>query len=120
MIAGQYRTAAGSTAEGRELAGGRVRWTIRYDWLEEGGCVDCVVESRPQEEGGELWLAATCDQCGGRTVRLERVTPLTRCFKCRCEFARPCTCTTRPGGRSTNGAPHCPHHCGGVCDGVTT
>lgn len=40
----------------------------------------------------------------------------THCFKCRMPIGTPCTCTDKPGGRSTNGAPHCPIHCGAVMD----
>lgn len=59
MKNGTYHTAAGSTLELSGEHGGRA--VVEFDWLEEGGCCDCV--PIPYPDHGELtW---TCDECGG-------------------------------------------------------
>lgn len=68
MKCGMYRTNNGSTVEitGRHCGVTRVE----FDWLEEGGCCDCVVEVYP--DGDELcWH---CDACGGGAAKLFRIT----------------------------------------------
>lgn len=64
MKVGAYRTAAGSTMTVSGEHGGIS--FVNFDWLEEGGCYDCVVE--PYDDEGELvWR---CEQCGGGRATL--------------------------------------------------
>lgn len=64
---GHYRTAAGSemwiSGEHRDKS------KVEFDWLEEGGCIECNVE--PYDQDGMLvWH---CDECGGGSAALRKV-----------------------------------------------
>jgi hypothetical protein len=66
---GAYRTQAGSRLVVSGKHGG-VRH-VDFDWLEEGGCLDCTVQ--PYEDDG--YLVWDCEQCGGGRALLRRVEP---------------------------------------------
>lgn len=55
---GEYRTTAGSVVTVTGAHCGIVR--IEFDWLEEGGCIDCEPEPYPVD-GDLLWH---CNECG--------------------------------------------------------
>lgn len=54
------RTKAGSTVDGNQ---------ITFDWLEEGGCIDCEPEVI---DGMLVWH---CEHCGGGSAELYYETP---------------------------------------------
>jgi hypothetical protein len=61
---GTYRTAAGSVVRISGKHAGVA--TVEFDWLEEGGCIDC--EPNPMPVDGTLeW---SCETCGGGSARL--------------------------------------------------
>lgn len=66
---GHYRTKAGSNMWISGEHGGISR--VEFDWLEEGGCPDCVPDAY---EYGEM-LIWHCDQCGGGQAELMPVAP---------------------------------------------
>lgn len=39
---------------------------VEFDWLEEGGCIDCV----PHAYDDDGYLVWDCDQCGGGSTEL--------------------------------------------------
>lgn len=61
---GHYRTAAGSVMR---VSGERCGASeVEFDWLEEGGCIDC--EASAYDVDGQLvW---SCDECGGGNAEL--------------------------------------------------
>ena len=61
---GKYRTAAGSTMEISGKYSGISR--VEFDWLEEGGCVDCKC-SAYDVDGYLTW---DCEECGGGSAKL--------------------------------------------------
>lgn len=63
---GHYRTAAGSEVWISRNGGKSV---VEFDWLEEGGCIDCTVELYEQD-GNLTWH---CDECGGGSAVLHKV-----------------------------------------------
>lgn len=64
---GHYRTAAGSEMWISGEHGGKSK--VEFDWLEEGGCIECNVD--PNEQDGMLvWH---CDECGGSCAELRKV-----------------------------------------------
>jgi hypothetical protein len=64
---GLYKTAAGSTLRVFGKHGGCFH--VDFDWLEEGGCIDCSVSPCP-DDGYMIW---SCDYCGGGHAKLETV-----------------------------------------------
>jgi hypothetical protein len=63
---GRYHTAAGSTLVLSGRIGGIAE--LVFDWLEEGGCVECVPDPYP-DDGCLTW---TCEHCeGGSTLWIE-------------------------------------------------
>lgn len=63
MNCGKYKTENGSTVTITGKHCGIV--TIQFDWLEEGGCIDC----EPSTDVNEDVLYWSCDYCGGGQVR---------------------------------------------------
>lgn len=61
---GKYKTQAGSTMEITGKHGGIS--IVEFDWLEEGGCIDCVPEPY-DDEGCLVW---SCEECGGGCAQL--------------------------------------------------
>lgn len=62
---GKYKTKSGSEMVISGKHGGISR--VDFDWLEEGGCLDCVPE--PYDVDGMLvW---SCDYCGGGAAKWE-------------------------------------------------
>lgn len=61
---GHYRTAAGSEMWVSGKHGGISK--VEFDWLEEGGCIDCEPNAY-DDEGILIW---TCDECGGGSAEL--------------------------------------------------
>ena len=61
---GRYRTAAGSEMRVSGNHGGRSE--VSFDWLEEGGCLDCQA-SAYDRDGMLVW---ECDECGGGSAEL--------------------------------------------------
>ena len=61
---GIYRTAAGSTVTISGKYSGIS--AVEFDWLEEGGCSDCVPNAY-EYEGDLIWH---CDECGGGRAQL--------------------------------------------------
>lgn len=57
----EYRTKNGSAVT---VEGGKV--VITFDWLEEGGCCDCV----PYYEHCDDFLHWECEKCGGGSAEL--------------------------------------------------
>lgn len=70
MIQGKYITEKGSTLHVRgEYAG---VFSICFDWLEEGGCIDCRCQSYPENFGDDDWrLVWYCEHCGGGNAKLK-------------------------------------------------
>jgi len=69
---GVYETANGSWVEifGRYGGGSRVS----FDWLEEGGCIDCDPQAYPEEYGrNDARLVWLCEHCGGGSAKLHKV-----------------------------------------------
>ena len=68
---GHYRTAAGSkmriSGEFKGIS------EVSFDWVEEGGCLDCVVEVYEQEG----WLVWHCTECGGGKAELKPATTIS-------------------------------------------
>ncbi len=63
---GTYHTAAGSTMRVSGQYGGISE--VSFDWLEEGGCCDCVAE--PYDDEGDLvWK---CEQHEGGRAKWEK------------------------------------------------
>lgn len=69
MKSGRYHTKAGSTLEISGKYSGIA--TLDFDWLEEGGCIDCEPNPYPEEDDGEWFVVWACDYCGGGRARLE-------------------------------------------------
>lgn len=62
---GHYRTANGSTLT---VSGNHAgRFVVEFDWLEEGGCIDCEAQAAP-DDGRLVWH---CDYCGGGSAQWE-------------------------------------------------
>ena len=62
------KTVAGSTVQLRGKHGGDI--TIDFDWLEEGGCIDCEVDIDASRD--TMWhrLIWACESCGGGSAEL--------------------------------------------------
>lgn len=66
---GKYKTEAGSIVVISGKHNGKAR--VDFDWLEEGGCIDCVPEPYPEEFGeNDFRLIWFCDYCGGGNTKL--------------------------------------------------
>lgn len=66
---GHYHTAKGSTLEISGEHGGR--FSVDWDWCEEGACCDCSVNPHPVEwDEGEWRLTWDCDHCHGGSAVL--------------------------------------------------
>lgn len=68
---GKYKTAAGSTLVVSGKHSGI--FTVEFDWFEEGACVDCAVNTRPDYDEESWWLTWDCDECGGGRAQLIEV-----------------------------------------------
>lgn len=66
---GEYRTKSGSTMR---IYGSRSeRRDIVFDWLEEGACIECDVDSMPeQDHEGRWFLFWGCNDCGGGSAEI--------------------------------------------------
>ena len=62
--AGTYTTLAGSVVSISGAHAGIVE--VSFDWLEEGACVECVVDPYPSD-GRLTW---SCAECGGGSASL--------------------------------------------------
>jgi len=62
---GIYRTAAGSTIRVSGKHGGEI--SIDFEWLDEGGCIECA----PYFEPSELLFVWSCEWCGGGSADVE-------------------------------------------------
>ena len=60
-----YKTAAGSVVTISGKHGGII--DVDFDWLEEGGCIDCFPALDPREIDYLYWH---CDFCGGGKAKL--------------------------------------------------
>lgn len=69
LTCGHYRTAAGSEmwVYGEHCG----KSAVEFDWLEEGGCMDC----QPCAYDVDGMLVWHCDECGGGAAELMPVTP---------------------------------------------
>jgi hypothetical protein len=69
---GKYVTDHGSTLEISGEHSGISK--ISFDWLEEGGCVDCQCEAYPEEFDSDDWrLIWHCDYCDGGSAKLKLI-----------------------------------------------
>ena len=70
---GTYRTAAGSRVTVAGKHGGE--FTVDFDWLEEGGCIECEVDPVPEEYGpGDfrlMWRCAYHDSGNSKLIPTE-------------------------------------------------
>jgi hypothetical protein len=66
---GTYRTAAGSTVQISGKHAG-VFYTAIFDWLEEGGCIECTASHIPVRIDGDWCLTWDCEECGGGAARI--------------------------------------------------
>ena len=71
MKNGRYITAAGSTVEISGEHSGISR--VEFDWLEEGGCIDCQPHAYSEIDGNEFYLIWICRECGGGKAQLKRI-----------------------------------------------
>jgi hypothetical protein len=99
---GEYRTAKGSTLVVSGPHGGRQG--VSFDWLEEGGCIECRVVSL-DDEGYLVW---SCTECGGgrsEWIRWERPGAFVEAPSPRIEItggkggAEPSPCVEIVGGK---------------------
>ncbi len=67
---GVYHTAAGSTIRVSGKHGGIVE--VSFDWLEEGGCFDCVAEAYPSEDGELVWHCEQHDSGRAKWLKGEK------------------------------------------------
>jgi len=76
---GSYQTPSGSILQISGQCGGIVE--VNFDWLEEGGCIDCQVQPYPEEFGLNDWrLVWSCEVCGGGNAKL-REFEVVRVYK---------------------------------------
>jgi hypothetical protein len=69
---GKYITDNGSTLEISGKYGGISK--VSFDWLEEGGCVDCQCEAYPEKFDENDWrLVWNCDYCEGGSAKLQLI-----------------------------------------------
>lgn len=72
MRNGKYKTKNDSIIEISGKYSGIAR--VDFDWLEEGGCIDCIPEPYPEEfDEGDFRLIWYCEHCGGGNAKLEKV-----------------------------------------------
>ena len=73
LLDGYYRTNAGSTMFVNRNGG---RSVIEFDWLEEGGCIECEVDPYEtiagQDDEPNGMLIWHCDECGSHSAVLHR------------------------------------------------
>jgi hypothetical protein len=75
MRNGRYVTSAGSTVDIRGQHSGIAE--VHFDWLEEGGCIDCHVNAYPETDGEGLYLTWNCETCGGGRAELKETREKT-------------------------------------------
>lgn len=67
---GKYETANGSILKISGKHNGIAR--VDFDWLEEGGCIDCECEPYPEEfDKGDWRIIWNCEHCDGGNAKLQ-------------------------------------------------
>jgi hypothetical protein len=66
------KTEAGSTVRLKGAHGGDI--TIDFDWLEEGGCIDCEVDLDASRDTNWRRLVWACISCDGGSANLAPAT----------------------------------------------